>query len=86
MGRTASSSSSFLRRSRQPARRWWASDAEDGRSFTNEEGEHSVENFMCSCAQHACSLLLQGFLHEEELCKVALTCRFSLDVLYLCQE
>ena len=56
-------------------------------SFTNEEGEHSVENFMlCSCAQHACSLLLQGFLHEEELCKVALTCRFSLDVLYLCQE
>ena len=31
------------------------------------------------------SPLLQGFLHEEELGKVALTCHLSLDVLYLCQ-
>ena len=83
----------WLRRSRQSTRRRWffervtSSDAENGRSFTDEEGEHSVENFMlCSFAQHACSPLLQGFLHEAELCKVALTCHFSLDVLYLCQE
>ena len=30
--------------------------------------------------------LLQGFLHEEELCKVALTCHFSLDVIFLCED
>ena len=41
----------------------------------------NVENLvLCSLAHHACSPLLQGFLHEEELCKVALTCHFSLDV------
>ena len=62
-------------------------DTEDGSSLSDEEGEHSVEKFMlCSFAHHACSPLLQGSLHEEELCKVVLTCHFSLDVLYLCQE
>ena len=68
-------------------RRWWtlervtSSDAEDGRTCSDEEGEHNVENFMlCSFAHHACSPLLQGFQHEEELCNVALTCHFSLDV------
>ena len=64
-----------------------SSDAEDGRSFSDEEGDHNVENFLlCSFAQHACSPLLQGFLHQEELCKVALTCHFSLDVMFLCQD
>ena len=54
-----------------------SSDAEDGRSFSDEEGEHRVENTMpCSFAHHACSPLLQGFLHEEELCEVAFTCLF----------
>ena len=34
----------------------------------------------------ACSPVLQAFLHEEEMCKVALTCHFSLDVLFLCEN
>ena len=53
---------------------------------SDEEGEHNVENIMlCSFAHHACSPLLLGFLHEEEMCKVAVTCHFSLDVIFLCQ-
>ena len=53
----------------------------------NEEGEQNVSNFvLCSFARHACSSPLQGFLQEEELCKVALTCHFSLDVIFLCQD
>ena len=48
--------------------------------------EHSVENFvLCSFAHHSCSALKQGFRHEEELCKVAVTRHFSLDVLFLCE-
>ena len=63
-----------------------SSDAEDDFFSYDEEGEHNVENFMlCSFAHHACSLLLQGSLHEEELGKVALTCHFSLDVIFLCE-
>ena len=62
-----------------------SSDTEDGKSFSDEDGEHNVENFMLSSFAHqACSPLLQGFLHE--LCWVALTCHFSLDVLFHCQE
>ena len=39
-------------------------------SSSEEEGEHNVENFMlCSSAHHACSPLLQGSLHQEELCE-----------------
>ena len=41
---------------------------------------------LCSFGHHACSPLLQEFLHEEELCKVAQTCHFSLDVIFLCQD
>ena len=53
----------------------------EGRSC-DEEGEHNVENIMlCYFAHHACSPLLQGFVHEAKLCKVALTCRFALDVI-----
>ena len=45
--------------------------------FSDEEGGHNVENFsICSFAHLACSPLLPGFLHEEELCEVALTCHF----------
>ena len=52
---------------------------------SDEEGEHNVENFLLfSFAHPACSPLSQGFLHEDELCKVALTCHFSLDVTFLC--
>ena len=55
-------------------------------SDADQEGEHSVETFvLCSFAHHACSPLLQGYLHEDELCEVALTCHFSLDVIFLCQ-
>ena len=60
---------------------------EDGRSLTDGEGEHNVENFMfCSFAHFACGPLPQSFLHEEEMCTVALTCYFSSNVLYFCQD
>ena len=41
------------------------------------EGEHNVEFVLSSLAHHACSPLAR-FLHEEELCKVALTCQLLL--------
>ena len=54
----------------------------------SENGDvHTVENFvLCSFAHHVCSPLLQGDLREEELCKVTLTCRFALDVIFLSQD
>ena len=43
-----------------------SSDTEDGRSFSDEDGVHNVENFVpCSFAHHACSPLLQRCSHEE---------------------
>ena len=46
------------------------------------KGEHNVENFvLCSFAHHA----VRSY-SKEELCKVSLTCHFSLDVLFLCQD
>ena len=57
----------------------------EGRS-SFEEGGHYVENIMlCFFAHHACSPLLQGFVYDEELCKVALTFRFAFDVIFLCE-
>ena len=50
---------------------------------TDEESEHSVENFLLYLA---CSPLLRCSPHEEELCKMALTCHFSSDVIVLCQD
>ena len=51
------------------------------------KGEHNVKNFvLCSFANHVCSPLVQDVLHEEELCKLALTRHFSLDVIFLCQD
>ena len=51
-----------------------SSDVENDLLFSEEESEHIVENFMlCSFAHLACSPLVQGFQHTEELCKVALT-------------
>ena len=56
-------------------------------SDDDEEDEHNVENLLlCSFAHPACIPLLQGFLHEEGLFNVALTCHFSLDVIFLCQD
>ena len=54
----------------------------------SESGDgHTVQFFVfCSFAHHACSPLLQGGLREEELYKVALTYRFALDVIFLCQD
>ena len=58
-----------------------SSDDENDLLSSDEEGELNVENFMlCSFAHPTCSPLLQGFLHEEELCKVALTRHFSATV------
>ena len=63
-----------------------SSDTENGGSFSDEDGEHNVENFiLCFFAHLACSPLLQAFL-QEEMSKVALTCHFSMDVLYFCQD
>ena len=43
-----------------------------------------MENILwCSLANHACSPLLQEYVYEEELCRVALTCRLALDVICL---
>ena len=57
------------------------SSEEDDLFSSDEEGEHNVVNIMlCSFAHHACSPLLQRFLHDEEQCKAALTCQFALDV------
>ena len=59
---------------------------EDDLFSSDEKGEHNVEHIMlCSFAHHACSRLVQGFLYKEELCKVALTCHFTLDLIFLCQ-
>ena len=60
-----------------------SSDIENGGSFSDEDGEHNVENFVLwSFAYCVCSPLLQGFLHEEELrevCDVSLVgCVISL--------
>ena len=38
-----------------------------------------------SCAHYDHSPLLQAYLLDEELCKVALTCCFALDVISLRQ-
>ena len=56
-------------------------------SFSGEGEEHQVENFtLCSFAHFACSPILQAFLNEEEMCKVALACHFSLDALFLSRD
>ena len=63
-----------------------SSNDENDLLSSHKEGEHDVENTMLySFAHHACSPLLLGFLHEEELCKVAQTCHSALDVIFLCQ-
>ena len=54
---------------------------------SDADGGHNVENVvLCSFAHHACSPLLEGNLQAKELCNVALTCHFALDVLFLCTE
>ena len=58
------------------------SDDENDRLSSDEEGEHNAENFS-SFAHPASSPLLQGFLHKEELCQVALT---SVDVIFHCED
>ena len=50
-------------------------------SLPTRMGEHSVENsVLCSCAHHACSPLLQRFLHEEEQCSA----RSDMSLLFGC--
>ena len=64
-----------------------SSDTADGESLSGEDGEHRVERLvLCSLVNCKCSPLLQGFLHEEELCLVALTCHCSLDVWFLSER
>ena len=45
-----------------------STDGENDLLSSAEEGEHNVEIMLCSFAHLACSPLLQGFPHEEELC------------------
>ena len=64
----------------------WVSSEDEGGVFS-EDGEHSVKKIvLCSFTNCKCSPLLQGFLHEEVLCKVTTTCHSSLDVSFLCQD
>ena len=68
---------------------WWTLGAlfwiQRTASLSRGGSEHYVENFMLCCfAYSACSC--KPFLQEEEMCHAALTCHFSLDVLYLCRE
>ena len=63
--------------SSSPATSWSVETASE------KGGEHDVENIMLlSSTRHACSPLLQENVQEEDLCKVALTCHFALDVLF----
>ena len=58
-----------------------SSDDEHDLFSSDEEGARNVENFLlCSFAHPACSPSMQGFLLEEELCKVALVCHFSVRI------
>ena len=55
----------------------------DGSASEKMEDVHNVENFvLCSFAHHVCRPLLQGGVQEEELCSVALTCHFALNVTF----
>ena len=90
-GHMASSSSSSWRKSRCSTVRWWTLGAalpqkQRTASLSRvRDEERNVENFMlCSFAHFACSPILQAFLHEEEMCKVA--SHFSLDVLFPLSE
>ena len=60
MSHMVNSSSSFINKNPTIHE---ATDDEDGRSVTDEEGEHNVENFMlCSFSHSTCSPLLQALL------------------------
>ena len=51
------------------------------------KGEHNAGNFvLCSGAHPASISLLQNFQSDEEVCKVVLTCHFSPEVIFLCQD
>ena len=67
--------------------------SDDNNNFlsSDEECEHNFfskkkKNFMlCSFAHPACSPLLK-VSYTKKRCEVALTCHFSLDMIFLCQD
>ena len=63
-----------------------SSDAEDGLFSSEEEGSAQCGELHAVLLCAACVQSAPGFLHEEELCKVALTCHFFSDVTFLCQD
>ena len=58
------------------------SSARSSWSSGTDEGEHSVWNpFLGFCCHHRIGYNMEGILTEEELGRVALSCRFALDLL-----
>ena len=58
----------------------------DIESSSSQDEEHNVDNrLLYSFAHYDHSPLIQSFLLDWEVCKSALTCRFALDVISLCQ-
>ena len=62
------------------------SDTEDGRPLADEECERGELHALLFLGIVRAVRSCRSFLHEEELFKAALTCLFSLDVLFLCQD
>ena len=65
---------------------WSSNPLCDNESSSSQDEEHNVDNVLLhSFAHYDHSPLLQSYLLHVELCKSALTCRFAMDVISLCQ-
>ena len=65
---------------------WMNNTSWDIESSSSQDEEHNVDNrLLYSFAHYDHSPLIQSFLLDWEVCKSALTCRFALDVISLCQ-
>ena len=65
-----------------------SADAEDGVFSSEEEGGHKVETFvLCSFATSCVQSALARSLARRKSCAMAtLTCHFSLEVIFLCED
>ena len=65
---------------------WMSNTSWDIESSSSQDEEHNVDNMLLfSFAHYDHSPLIQSYLLHLEVCKSALTCRFALDVISLCQ-